>query len=174
MIGRGIRSRTSIWQRVIDRWNTTPGYLKWVGGLLLGIVARWLIAHLFPEHWERFSRPLIDPQMPIWLAVVAVIVVLILERAVPGLYHELRPQSEQARLQTLYGVRWAAPPDVDSVQGPYCVDHDVLLRGTLWSGDFSPTMWVCPSCRREFATPEFPDIRREAERYFNSARRSAR
>jgi len=59
------------------------------------------------------------------------------------------------------------------VQGPYCAVCPTLLRGTLWSGDSSPTLWVCPSCAREFSTPEFPDIRREAERQLGSVHRSS-
>jgi hypothetical protein len=175
VIGLGKRGQRRAWQQqVVDRWNVTPGYLKWVGGLLLGILARWLIARLFPEHWERLSRPLIDPRMPIWLAVVAVIAVLVLERAIPELYRQLRPRTEQTRLQSLFGVRWAVPPEVDAVQGPFCPVCSVPLRGTLWSGDFSPTMWVCPSCTREFATPEYPDIRREVERHFGTVNQPAR
>jgi hypothetical protein len=152
------------WQWVINRWNTTPGYLKWLGGILVGAIIRLLLERLFPESWQRISHTLFDPTMPIWLAVVGVIVVLILERAVPSLYRHLRTRGEPARLQPLFGVRWATPPHVDRVQGPYCTVCTVPLRGTLWSGDASPTLWRCPSCGREFSTPEFPDIREEAER----------
>lgn len=172
MIESGPRGGRRSWQQLVARWwNATPGYLKWVGGLLLGIVVRWLLAHLFPEHWERLSRPVIDPTMPIWLAVVAVIVVLVLERAIPELYRYLRPPAEMSGRPLLFGVRWAVPPEVDGVRGPYCPVDSSPLRGTLWSGDFSPTMWVCPSCRREYSTPEFSDIRREVERQIRTVAR---
>lgn len=169
MTGFGKLGLSRLWQeQVIGRWNRTPGYLKWLGGLLLGITARWLIARLFPEHWERFSRPLIEPQMPVWLAVIGVIVVLILERAIPGIYRGVRAQPPQPRLRPLFGVVWSVPPDVDEVRGPYCPTDSSPLRGTLWTGDFSPTMWICPTCGRQYATPEFPDIRREVERQLNA------
>jgi hypothetical protein len=152
------------WQAVIDRWNRTPGYLKWALGILLGALVRLVFGALFPEHWERLSRPLLSPTMPIWLAVVGLILVLMLERALPPLYRHVHARRETMRLRPLFGVRWATPPDVPHVQGPYCTSCAVRLRGTLWSGDSSPTLWSCPSCGREFSTPEFPDITREAER----------
>src|SRR5918911_417417 len=130
------------WQWATDRWNHTPGYLKWLGGILLGALVRLVFARLFPERWERLEHQLFDPTIPVWLAVVGLVAVLVLERIVPLLYRRLRA----ARTE---GTR---------------------LRGTLWSGDASPTLWTCPSCGREFTTPEFPDITREAERRLGHAR----
>jgi hypothetical protein len=159
------------WEWVTDRWNHTPGYLKWLGGILLGALLRLLFARLFPERWERLSHQLFDPTMPIWLAVVGLVAVLVLERVVPLLYRRFRAaRTEGTRLRTLFGVRWATPPEVDHVQGPYCTVCTTRLRGTLWSGDASPTLWTCPSCGREFTTPEFPDITREAERRLGHTR----
>jgi hypothetical protein len=153
------------WHALIQRWNRTPGYLKWLGGLLLGAVARFVFARLFPEHWERLSHRILDPTIPMWMAVVALITILLLERTVPPLYQRVRAtRVEGMRLRLLFGVRWATPPDVDRVQGPYCASCPTRLRGILWSGEASPTLWACPSCGREFRTPEFPDIAREAER----------
>ena len=151
------------WEWIADRWGHTPGYLKWAGGILLGALVRVLLGALFPQHWERFSHALLDRTMPIWLAVVAMVVVLVLERTVPAVYRIVRSRGEQTKLRTLFGVRWATPPEVEEVQGPYCTVDPTLLRGILWSGDSSPTLWICPTCKREFSTPEFPDIRREAE-----------
>ena len=159
------------WQWATDRWNHTPGYLKWLGGILLGALVRLVFARLFPERWERLSHQLFDPTMPIWLAVVGLAVVLVLERTLPALYRRLRAaRTKGTRLRTLFGVRWATPPEVDHVQGPYCTVCTTRLRGTLWSGDASPTLWTCPSCGREFTTPEFPDITREAERRLGHTR----
>lgn len=158
------------WRWATDSWNRTPGYLKWLGGLLLGALVRLLFEKLFPERWSRISHHLFDPTMPIWLAVVALVCVLVLERSVPPLYRRLRAtRTEGARLRPLFGVRWATPPEVERVQGPYCAACPTRLRGAMWSGDASPTLWVCPSCGREFQTPEFPDITREAERRFGAA-----
>lgn len=158
--GRGTDRRD--W--LVDLWNRTPGYLKWAGGILLGALVRVVAGRLFPEHWERLSHPVLAPKIPVWLAVVAIITVLVLERSVPPVWRRVRSRAEQTRLRTLFGVRWATPPEVARVQGPYCAVCTTLLRGTLWSGDFSPTLWTCPSCGREYSTPEFPDIRREVER----------
>ena len=159
------------WQWATDRWNHTPGYLKWLGGILLGALVRLVFARLFPERWERLSHQLFAPTIPIWLAVVGLVAVLVLERAVPALYRRLRAaRTEGTRLRPLFGVRWATPPEVDHVQGPYCTVCTTRLRGTLWSGDASPTLWTCPSCGREFTTPEFPDITREAERRLGHTR----
>jgi hypothetical protein len=159
------------WQWATDRWNQTPGYLKWLGGILLGALVRLAFARLFPERWERLEHQLFDPTMPIWLAVVGLVAVLVAERAVPALYRRVRAaRTEKTRLRTLFGVRWATPPEVDHVQGPYCTVCTTRLRGTLWSGDASPTLWTCPSCGREFTTPEFPDITREAERRLGHTR----
>lgn len=155
----------SVWEWITARWNETPGYLKWLGGIVLGALLRFVFARLFPESWERLEHRVLDPTMPIWLAVVILAAVLVLERAIPPLYRRARAAREgQMRLRPLFGVRWAVPPDVEAVQGPYCASCVTRLRGTLWSGDASPTLWVCPSCGREFTTPEFPDIVREAER----------
>lgn len=165
MIASSKRGRgTTRWEWVVDRWNRTPGYLKWVGGILLGALVRVVAGRLFPEHWERISHPVLDPKMPIWLAVVAVISAVVLDRSLPPLWRRVRARGEETRLRTLFGVRWATPPHVQGVQGPYCAVCTTLLRGTLWSGDFSPTLWTCPTCGREYNTPEFQDIRREAER----------
>jgi hypothetical protein len=161
------------WGRLVERWSRTPGYLKWASGLLLGALVRVVLGALFPQHWERISHPLLDRTMPIWLAVVGLIVVLVLERALPVLYREVRSQGEQQKLRTLFGVRWATPPEVEEVQGPYCTIDPTLLRGILWSGDSSPTLWICPTCKREFSTPEFPDIRREAEQQLGRRRRAS-
>ncbi len=145
--------------------NRTPGYLKWIGGLVLGALIRYVFAHLFLERWEQVERRLLAPTMPIWLAVLALVAVLILERAVPALYRHVRATREgSVRLRPLFGVRWAVPPDVERVQGPYCAVCPTRLRGTMWSGDASPTLWTCPTCGREYTTPEFPDITREAAR----------
>src|SRR5918912_747985 len=128
------RRAGALWQWATDRWNHTPGYLKWLG-------------------------------------VAGLVVVLVLERVVPLLYRRLRAaRTEGTRLRTLFGVRWATPPEVDHVQGPYCTVCTTRLRGTLWSGDASPTLWTCPSCGREFTTPEFPDITREAEQRLGHTR----
>lgn len=78
------------WQRVTDRWNHTPGYLKWLGGLLLGALVRLAFARLFPERWEKVSHRLLDPTMPIWLALALVAAILLVERLVPPLYRRLR------------------------------------------------------------------------------------
>jgi hypothetical protein len=162
--------RTGWWHAVSDRWNRTPGYLKWLGGILLGAAVRLIFARLFPEHWERLTHRVLDPTMPIWLAAVALLAVLVLERVVPPLYRQFRAaRGERLRLRPLFGVRWATPPDVDRVQGPYCTSCASRLRGTLWSGDASPTLWTCPSCNREFSTPEFSDICREVERQLGLA-----
>ena len=165
------RRAGALWQWATDRWNHTPGYLKWLGGILLGALVRLAFARLFPERWERLEHQLFDPTMPVWLAVVGLVVVLVVERVVPALYRRLRAaRTEGTRLRTLFGVRWATPPEVDHVQGPYCTVCTTRLRGTLWSGDASPTLWTCPSCGREFTTPEFPDITREAERRLGHTR----
>jgi hypothetical protein len=164
-------ARLTKWQWVVARWNRTPGYLKWLGGLLLGAIARLVFARLDPERWESLSRRVLDPTMPIWLAVLVLAAVLLLERIVPPLYRHLRAAgSGQLPLRTLFGVRWATPPDVDRVQGPFCTTCTARLRGTLWSGDASPTLWLCPSCGREFSTPEFPDISREVDRQLGGKR----
>lgn len=161
------------WHRITARWNRTPGYLKWLGGLLLGALVRWAFARLFPESWDRLSHQLFDPTMPIWLAVVALAAFLALERLVPALYrHRRASHTRRMRLRPYFGVRWATPPDVEQVQGPYCTTCTIRLRGTLWSGDASPTLWVCPACGREFSTPEFPDISREVERHLAGIDRS--
>ena len=161
------------WRWTIERWNRTPGYLKWIGGILLGTVVRYLFAHLFPERWDQFEHRLLTPTIPIWLAVVVLVAVLALERAAPALYRRRRAaRAGGVRLRPLFGVRWAAPPDVDRVQGPYCAVCPARLRGTMWSGDASPTLWTCPSCGREFTTPEFSDITREAERLLVATPRS--
>ena len=172
---RRTQSRAGAWWGwATDRWNQTPGYLKWLGGILLGALVRLVFARLFPERWERLSHHLFAPTMPIWLAVVGLVAVLVLERIVPLLYRRLRAaRTEGTRLRTLFGVRWATPPEVDHVQGPYCTVCTTRLRGTLWSGDASPTLWTCPSCGREFATPEFADITREAERRLGHTRGEA-
>ncbi len=160
----------SAWQRVTDRWNHTPGYLKWLGGLLLGALVRLAFARLFPERWENVSHRLLDPTMPIWLALTLGAAILLLERAVPALYRHLRTaRAAQMRLSPLFGVRWAVPPSVAHVQGPYCTVCTTRLRGTLWAGEASPTLWSCPSCGREFSTPEFPDIIVEAARRLRGA-----
>ncbi|HKC76312.1 MAG TPA: hypothetical protein VKF37_19235, partial [Chloroflexota bacterium] len=53
------QSRASAgWQWVTDRWNHMPGYLKWLGGILLGALVRLIFARLFPERWERLSHQL--------------------------------------------------------------------------------------------------------------------
>jgi hypothetical protein len=161
------------WRALGDRWNRTPGYVKWLGGILLGALVRVVYARLFPERWESLSHRLLDPTMPIWLALVALAAVLVLERVLPRLYRQLRAaRGEAARLRTVFGVRWATPPDVDRVQGPYCASCTGRLRGTLWSGDASPTLWLCPACGQEFRTPEFPDIAREVERQLGLAPQS--
>jgi hypothetical protein len=155
----------SHWEDLTDLWNRTPGYLKWLGGILLGALVRILGERLFPEGWERFTHRVLDPSMPIWLAVVILVAVLALERLAPRLYRRVRAaQATEVPLRTHFGVRWAVPPDVETVQGPYCVSCPARLRGVLWSGDASPTLWACPSCGQEFSTPEFPDIAREVER----------
>jgi branched-subunit amino acid ABC-type transport system permease component len=159
------------WQWIVNRWTRTPGYLKWIGGILLGALIRLLLERLFPDVWQSVSHVLFDPKIPVWLAVVAIAVVLMLERTAPTLYRHLHARGEGAPLVTVFGVRWALPPQVEEVQGPYCTLHPVALRGTLWSGDSSPTLWVCPTCGREYSTPEFPDIRREVERRLMGARR---
>jgi hypothetical protein len=153
--------RQSWWSWLTERWNRTPGYLKWLGGLLLGALVRVAFERLFPERWGRISHTLLDPTVPIWLALVGLILVLIAERALPSLYRRTRSRTPERRFKTLFGVRWIGPPDAESVTGPYCTVHSVLLRGVMWSGDASPTLWMCPVCKREFVTPEFPDIRRE-------------
>ncbi len=161
------------WQWLTERWDAIPGYLKWLGGILLGAILRLVFARLFPERWDSLEHQLLSPTMPIWLAVAAVAAVLVLERAVPRLYRRVRSaRAEQARLRPLFGVRWAIPPDVERVQGPYCATCVTRLRGTLWSGDASPTLWTCPSCGSEFSTPEFEDITREVERRLAGQRRS--
>ncbi|HZS89591.1 MAG TPA: hypothetical protein VFE42_19130 [Chloroflexota bacterium] len=152
------------WLWVTARWNRTPGYLKWLGGLLLGALVRWVFARLFPESWDRLSHQLFDPTMPIWLAVVAMAAILAAERVIPALFRRRAARTGQMRLRPCFGVRWATPPYVERVQGPYCTACTTRLRGTLWSGDASPTLWTCPTCGREFSTPEFPDIVREVER----------
>lgn len=157
-------------QWVVGQWNRTPGYLKWAGGILLGAILRFSLERLFPDAWAAISHVLFDPKIPVWLAVVAVIAILVLERTAPHLYRRARTHGETTRLQPLFGVRWATPPDVEQVQGPYCTACTTRLRGVLWSGDSSPTLWLCPSCGREFNTPEFPDIRDEAERVLSSTR----
>ncbi len=160
------------WQRVTDRWNHTPGYLKWLGGLLLGALVRLAFARLFPERWEKVSHRLLDPTMPIWLALALVAAILLVERLVPPLYRRLRSaRAAQMRMSALFGVRWAVPPSVAHVQGPYCTVCTTRLRGLLWAGEASPTLWACPSCGREFSTPEFPDITAEAARRLRGARR---
>ncbi len=162
----------ALWRGVVDHWNRTPGYLKWIGGIVLGALARYLVAHLFPESWERVERRLLAPTMPIWLAVGILIAVLALERVVPALYRRVRAAREGGvRLHLLFGVRWAVPPAVERVQGPYCAVCPTRLRATMWSGDASPTLWTCPSCGREFSTPEFPDITSEAARRLGTAPR---
>lgn len=168
-----LSSRTrfnSWWSWIVQRWNVTPGYVKWIGGLLLGALLRFLGEKLFPEIWSSISHRLFDPTMPVWLAVVAVIAVLMLERAVPSVYRRMRSTEADAEMYPLFGVRWATPPEVEHVQGPYCAACAAPLRGALWSGDFSPTLWVCPACKREYTTPEFPDIRREVERRLTGTR----
>lgn len=158
------------WQWVVDRWNRTPGYLKWAGGILAGALARYLLAKLFPDLWADISRVLFAPKIPVWVAVLALIVVLVLERTTPSLYRRWRAQEEPVRLHSVFGVRWATPPDVEELQGPFCAACPVTLRGVLWSGESSPTLWLCPSCGREFSTPEFPDIRQEVERTIGADR----
>ncbi len=163
----------ALWRWTTDRWNRAPGYLKWIGGIVLGALIRYLFVHLFPERWEQVERGLLSPTMPIWLAALILVAVLVVERAAPSLYRRVRAsRAEGTRLRPLFGVRWAMPPDVDRVQGPYCAACPTRLRGTMWSGDASPTLWTCPSCGREFSTPEFPDITREAERQLTGAHRS--
>jgi len=162
----------ALWRWTVHRWNRTPGYLKWIGGIVLGALVRYLFTHLFPERWERVERRLLDPTIPMWLAVVILAAVLVLERAAPALYRRVRATREGGvRLRPLFGVRWAAPPHVARVQGPYCTVCPTRLRAAMWSGDASPTLWTCPSCGREFGTPEFPDITHEAERRLDPARR---
>lgn len=162
----------AVWRGVVDHWNRTPGYLKWMGGIVLGALARYLVAHLFPESWERVERRLLAPTMPIWLAVGILIAVVALERVVPALYRRVRAAREGGvRLHPLFGVRWAVPPAVERVQGPYCAVCPTRLRAAMWAGDASPTLWTCPSCGREFSTPEFPDITSEAARRLGTAPR---
>lgn len=155
----------ALWHWATERWNHTPGYLKWIGGLVLGALVRYLFVHLFPDRWEQVERRFLAPTMPIWLAVAVLVSVLVVERAAPALYRRVRATREGGpRLRPLFGVRWAAPPDVERVQGPYCAACPTRLRGVMWSGDASPTLWACPSCGREYQTPEFPDITAEAAR----------
>jgi hypothetical protein len=154
----------AMWHWIVDRWNRTPGYLKWAGGILAGALARFLLEKFFPDVWANISRVFLDPKIPVWVAVVALILILVLERTTPSLYRRWRTKEEPLRLRSIFGVRWATPPEVEEVQGPFCVACTVTLRGVLWSGDSSPTLWLCPSCGREYSTPEFPDIRREVER----------
>jgi len=162
----------ALWRGVVDRWNRTPGYLKWIGGIVLGALVRYLVAHLFPESWERVERRLVALTMPIWLAVGILVAVVVLERAGPALYRRVRARRMGGvRLHPLFGVRWAVPPAVERVQGPYCAVCPARLRAALWSGDASPTLWTCPSCGREFSTPEFPDITSEAARRLGTAPR---
>jgi len=78
------------WRGVVDHWNRTPGYLKWIGGIVLGALVRYVFAHLFPERWERLERRLLAPTMPIWLAVGILMAVVALERVVPVLYRRVR------------------------------------------------------------------------------------
>lgn len=164
----------SRWESVTDRWARTPGYLKWLSGLVAGAVARLLYARLFPERWESFSHRFLDPTMPIWLAIVVLVLVLVVEHLAQRVYHWARAaRAEGPRLRPLFGVRWATPPDVDHIQGPYCASCPTRLRGTLWSGEASPTLWICPACGREHSTPEFPDIAREASRQLGFTAQSA-
>src|ERR1700756_1617454 len=97
-------ARRGRWTSVTGRWDRTPGYLKWLGGILLGALARLLYAHLFPERWESLSHRFLDPTMPIWLAVVALVLVLVLERLVPHAYRRVRAaRNEGPRLRPLFG-----------------------------------------------------------------------
>ncbi len=80
----------AVWRGVVDHWNRTPGYLKWIGGIVLGALVRYVFAHLFPESWERLERRLLAPTMPIWLAVGILMAVVALERVVPVLYRRVR------------------------------------------------------------------------------------
>ena len=41
------------WQWTIDRWNRTPGYLKWAAGILLGALGPLLLSAPLP----RFHPP---------------------------------------------------------------------------------------------------------------------
>ena len=166
--------RGHAWRRwAVDRWNGTPGYLKWAGGILLGALVRLIVARLWPEHWENISHTVLSPTMPIWLAVVGLVAVLMLERTVPGLYRRVQSRDGDSRMRVLFGVRWITPPEAERAQGPYCITCPSLLRGTLWSGDSSPTLWVCPTCDREYSTPEFHDIRQEVEQRVRSGSQSA-
>ncbi len=109
----------TVWRGAVNRWNRTPGYLKWIGGIVLGALVRYLVAHLFPESWERVERRLLAPTMPIWLAVGILIAVLALERVVPALYRRVRAAREGGvRLHPLFGVRWAAPPPWSACRAP--------------------------------------------------------
>jgi hypothetical protein len=81
-----------------------------------------------------------------------------LERAVPRFYHRTRAaQVAELHLRTLFDVRWAIPPEVDVVQGPYCASCTTRLRGVLWSGEAS----------------EFLDTTREAERQLGATPRTS-
>jgi len=107
------------WRGVVDHWNRTPGYLKWIGGIVLGALVRYVFAHLFPERWERLERRLLAPTMPIWLAVGILMAVVALERVVPVLYRRVRAaRAGGVRLHPLFGVRWAVPPPWSAYRAP--------------------------------------------------------